>query len=425
MAFDPTNPAKEHRGPSLRGRPQLQRRDVLRGGLWLSLGASLAPVLSACGNSSEVAVTSSYPLARPNNPVTLPITESNPPIADNVSPETGGIFKILNYDQYMAPSVKNDFGDKYNVEVQVTPYNNYDEMLSKITAPGATFDLVFPDPTLLSRMVYNEIIQPFNKSYLPNIRNTWPEYLDPWYDQKAQYTAPYTVYTTGIGYRTDSNVDPSEGYKMLWNSAYAGKTSVLDDSRESLAMAMLAWDITTDINTDNLDYINAAKDKLIELIDLVGIKTSVSSYAKIPNGDFNVAQAWSGEMIAAQGYLPKGQTADVLGYWVPESSANRVITNDCMCIPKSAKKPMLAHTMINALLDNDISLQNFAWNGYQPPLTKLSAQYLIDQGYIPENLTSTVVVREDFSKGYTFYEVDPAVENQWLAAFQEFQSSGG
>ena len=43
---------------------------------------------------------------------------------------------------------------------------------------------------------------------------------------------------------------------------------------------------------------------------------------------------------------------------------------------------MLAHTFINDLLDNEIAEKNFNWNGYQPPLTKLDAEYLIDQGYI-------------------------------------------
>ena len=47
---------------------------------------------------------------------------------------------------------------------------------------------------------------------------------------------------------------------------------ILDDSGEALGMAMLAWDITRDINTADPECINAAKDKLIELIDLVGVK---------------------------------------------------------------------------------------------------------------------------------------------------------
>ena len=62
-------------------------------------------------------------------------------------------------------------------------------------------------------------------------------------------------------------------------------------------------------------------------------------------------------------------------------------------------------TTLPNLLDNDIALRNFGWNGYQPPLNKLSARYLIDQGYIPENLMSAVVVPQDFDRGLTFYEV--------------------
>lgn len=425
MSFDPRNPANPHRKPSVGRLPQMRRRDVLRGGLWLSLGATAAPLLSACSSGSDQPVAGDYPLARPDSPVTLPINDSNPPIADGLPPETGGELKILNYNQYMAPSVMRDFGEKHGVEVQVTPFSNYDEMLTRISAPGANFDMVFPDPSVLSRMVFNELIQPFNKSYIANIANTWPEYQDPWYDQEARYTAPYTVYTTGIGYRADRGVDPSAGYKMLWNTDYAGKVSVLDDARESLAMAMLAWDISDDINTGNSEYINAAKDKLIELTDLVAVKTGVSGYAKIPEGVFTVGQCWSGDMMAGQYYLPQGETPEVLGYWVPESSADRVTTNDCMCIPKSSEKPVLAHMMINALLDNDISLQNLSWNGYQPPLTKLSPQFLIAEGFIPENLTNAVVLPADFKDGLAFYEVTPAIENQWLAAFQEFQASSG
>ena len=50
---------------------------------------------------------------------------------------------------------------------------------------------------------------------------------------------PYTVYTTGVGYRADLVTDPSEGYKMLWNPEYAGKMGMLDDAGEALGMSML------------------------------------------------------------------------------------------------------------------------------------------------------------------------------------------
>ncbi len=197
-----------------------------------------------------------YPLARPDSPVTLPIKDSNPPIDDGLDPETGGAFKILNYDQYMAPGIMKAFGEEHGVEVQVTPYANYDEMLAKIRASGESFDLVFPGPSVLSKMVYAELLQPLNHSYVPNLTNLWPEYQDPWYDQEARYTVPYTIYGTGVFYRADrvSSV-PENGYDLIWDEQYSGKVYLLDDMQEAIGMSLLRNDITTDINTSDPDLV--------------------------------------------------------------------------------------------------------------------------------------------------------------------------
>ena len=422
MDFDPTDPALRGRRP----RPQLSRRDVLRGGLWLSIGLGAGPWLAACSSNSGTQAQSGaapYPLARPDKPVTLPLKDSNPPIDDGLSPESGGTFNILNYDQYMAPGVMKKFGQDHGVSVQVTPYSNYDEMLAKIRAPGESFDLVFPGPSVLSKMVYTELLQPLNHSYVPNLENVWPEYQDPWYDRGSRYTVPYTTYGTGVLYRADRVSDvPANGYDLLWDKQYAGKVYLLDDMQEAIGMSLLRNDITTDINTSNPDYVQKATDSLIELIDLVNIKTNVNAYSEVPEGTATIHQAWSGDAIAGQYYLPKGVSTDVLGYWRPDDPSQRVIGSDNIAIPKSAKKPVLAHLFINDLLDNKISLWNFGWNGYQPPLTKLSAPYLIDQGYIPDNLMNAVVVPKDFASGLTFYETSPSTEALWRTSWSQFKA---
>ena len=165
-----------------------------------------------------------------------------------------------------------------------------------------------------------------------------------------------------------------------------------------------------------------ATDSLIDLIDAVKVKTSVSAYSLIPEGTATVHQAWSGDMVAGQYYLPKGVSTDVLAYWRPEANADRVTGNDIIAVPKSAEKPVLGHLMINDLLDNDISLKNFGWNGYQPPITKLSPQFLIDEGYIPPNLEHAVVLPADFADGLTFYEVSPSTEALWRTSWAEFKA---
>lgn len=421
-----TIPSLNDSVPNLRRPHGLKRREVLAGGLWLGAGVSAAPLLTACAGSDDSALSASdYPLAMRDNPVELPIFDDNPSIADGLTPEDADVLRVLNYPDYIAPGIKKEFGEMYGLEVQVTPVSNLDEMLQKLSAPGAAFDLVFPNPRVMSRMVHGKLLQPLNLTYVPNLSNAWPEYQDPWYDRGARYSVPYTVYTTGVGYRADLVNNPEIGYQLIWDAQYKGKVGVIDDANESLAMAMLAFDIGDgDINTDNLDYINVAKDKLIELIDLVGVRVGITQYETIANGRFTVHQAWSGDMISARYYLPPDETTDVLGYWRPEEKSEVVIGIDNIAIPRSSPSPVLAHTFLSYILDNDVAEKNFSWNGYQPPLTKLDAEYLIAQDYISANLTSALVVPEDFTSGKSFYEQPPAVDNMWLAAFQEFQGGG-
>ena len=49
----------------------------------------------------------------------------------------------------------------------------------------------------MGQLVEGKLIQPVNHSYIPNISQAWPDFTNPFYDGKWQYTVPYTIYTTG------------------------------------------------------------------------------------------------------------------------------------------------------------------------------------------------------------------------------------
>ena len=406
-------------------RPGIDRRTFLRRSAFGAAAVTLGPsLLAACGGDDGGGGGGggeAVALSRPDNPVTLPTFDDIPMIADGLDPEAGPL-KIYNYAEYIAPRTLRGFREEYGVEVEVTPYNNYDQMIAKLQEPGAEYDVVFPGPTVLSKMVYGEVIQPLNQSYLPNMENLWPEYKDPWYDKGAQYTVPYTVYTTGIGYRADIVTDlPDPGYDVLWDPAYNGKAALLDDYGEAISMSILRNGLGS-VNTDDQTIVAKAVDSLIELIELVNIKVSITGYRSIPEGEYTVSQSWSGDLLAARWYLPKGESLDVLGYWVPEEVSQRVIGNDVLAIPKSATKPVLSHLFLNTLLDNDVSEKNFNWNGYQPPLTKISVPYAIDQGYIVESLSSAIVLPEDFQSGIVQVEQPPSVESMWRNEWARFKA---
>jgi len=390
--------------------------------------AGLSPLLAACGGGDDgggPVGAGGIPLARPDNPVKLPLFDDNAPIASGLQPEKGSL-RIYIWADYIWKKKLKEFGKEYGVEVEVTTFTTMDEAIAKLSTGAVAFDVFFPQVDRLGRMAVGKTMQPLNKDYLPNLnRNVWPVLQDPFYDQGSLYTVPYTIFTTGIGFRRDK-VEPAPGdrpnpYDIFGETAYKGKTYLLDDGREALAMALLRRGIT-DLNTENPATIAKAKNDLLGLIDRVNLKIAYDDYVKIPEGTSWVHQAWSGDMVAAQNYLPEGTSADVLGYWYPPQGGG-AITNDTMVVLRGAKKPVLAHHFINFMLDEKHGYENFAqWTGYQPPFVSIQPDRLVSDGVIPANLRAAVVRESDFKKGYPLLELSPAGAVLWQNAWAEIKA---
>jgi spermidine/putrescine transport system substrate-binding protein len=379
------------------------RRQLVGGsarvGLALACGA---PLLQACGNSGG---SSSKPASS---------------IKDGLTPEAGPL-RIFNYDAYVSPDVVSAFEAKYGVKVEITTFTTDDEAITKLASGAVDVDLHQSAATsTLYKLVGSKLIQPLNKSYLTNVGNVVASLSDPYYDKGAVYSVPYTVFGTGIGFRADK-VDPaSVSWETLWNPAYKGVTSVLDDVREGLAMTMMRKGLT-DVNTKDPAVIKQAGADLGELTNLMNIKVDIQGYTTVPEGSTTVAHTWSGDMLTAVGYLPEGTKADVLGYWQPDPA---VINNDVMCVLTKAKSPVLAHLFINYLLDKTNAQLNFTFVGYQPAIQGLGAQELIDAGLVPENLRTCVLSSEQIGKGYRYLPLSADTETLWNDAWSKFRAGG-
>ena len=193
------------------------RREFLRrsGGAAIGLGSASA-ILAACSNSTNAAGGGTsgagaqpvgpggLPLARPDKRVTLPIYSDNKPIESGLQPETGGTFNVFNYPDYIYGSLLKEFGKKYDVNVQVTPFDDISSGIARLASGAVSPDVTEMTPDNLDQVVAGKLIQPLNLDYIPNLKkNVWPELVSPFYDVGSQYGVPYTVYTTGIAWRTD------------------------------------------------------------------------------------------------------------------------------------------------------------------------------------------------------------------------------
>jgi spermidine/putrescine transport system substrate-binding protein len=422
----------------------MSRRDFLvrAGGAAVAM-PSLAAILAACqkpgttsgggggatgGGTTGAVDPGEIPIASPNNPVELPLLRD--PIPTDTPIEAGATLQVYNWDAYFYKAVLKAFEDEYDVKVEWTTFNNMEEGIQKLVAGQVTADVFFPTTDYIRRLVASDNLQPLNLELIPNLASTvWPVFSDPgpWYDLGAHYTVPYVIYTTGVAYRRD-RVDDADaaamGYEAFFDPRFENAVAYYDSYRDAIGMMLLRNGIT-DPDSDDAAAIDNAKNAILQMINDNGARLSINgTYAKLPEGEFTVSQAWSGDIVGAKYYLPKGTSEDVLGYWYPEDKKG-LIGNDTIAIPSDAPHPRLAHEFVNFLLDEKWGYENFAqWNGYQPPFKSIEPDRLIDEGVVSPSLSLAVLGEENFTQGYIQSELTPEADALWLAAWNEILAGG-
>jgi spermidine/putrescine transport system substrate-binding protein len=411
--------------PPTHSRREFLRRAAAAGIVLPSMGAILAACRDSStdtGGPSPSTGEGGIALATPDRPVTLPLYDDVPGIDDGLTQEAGPL-RIYNWNDYIYKKVIKQFKAEFGVEVEYTQFAGMAEAMNKVQNETIQWDLFFPTVENVAKLVAAKRVQPWNHTYITNLPNVWANFQDPWYDQGAQYTMPYLTWKTGIGYRTDFVDDPASydvPFDIFWDTKYAGKVGVLDEYRETIGMALLRNGGSDFSSTDQAE-VAAAVDSLVELIDLVNVEIGPGDYQKLAEGTNHLRYSWSGNMNYAQYYLPKGTDASVLGYYYPPDGGWEV-ANDVIVVNNGAESPVLAHLFVNFLMDKGVSLTNFGYEGFQPPLAGVDRQEFLDAGYIPPNLENTLVSEEDFAQGQPVLPLSPQDDQVYQDEWARFKA---
>lgn len=413
----------------------MNRRQFLRRSAVLTAGLpSAAAILAACskpGTGSPVPSGSRNPFEdppSPQNPVKWPLFQEA--IPDDTPIETDVTLQVYNWGYYLWPALFRRFEDQYkqyNVKVELTSFTNEEEAVQKLQSGAITPDVTVPTVYVVGQQIVSKLLQPINHNLIPNLtKNCWDQFQNPWYDQEWQYTVPYVVWTTGIGYRRDHIPDElvaKDGYAILWDTKYKGKVAFYDTVQNAIAMSLLKNGYT-DVNTADADAIEVAKEDLIKLVTDSNARIANDDYSTVPADQIWTTQSWSGDMVAAKLYLPKDTSSDVLGYWYP-SEGGGVVGNDIMSIPASAEHPRLAHEFLNFMLDETNAFENFTnYTGFQPPQRSLDPSTLLP-AHVPASLSAAVVSEADLANGQYLTSLPPDINALWTKAWDEIKAGAG
>ncbi|MCI0425511.1 MAG: spermidine/putrescine ABC transporter substrate-binding protein [Actinobacteria bacterium] len=419
-----------------RGRRQVYtRRDFLQRATLLGVTSAALPGFLAACLRRESGETADLIIGTPASPVEQPLFDDNPAIESGLPPEAGPLL-LYNWEDYINPEIIPLASDALGVEIQETTFLNEEVALAALASGEVQYDVWFPTSQRVPVAVAAQFVQPLNHDYLPNLAaNVWPQLADPYYDRGSRYTAPYVLYSTGIGYRIDlMDAADLEGlanpWEIFWNPKYRGQMGVLDSFTDTIAMALFRNGVADPSQATEAD-LEAAGDALLEALEATDIRPSIDgSYSGIPEGRFAIHHAWSGDLVNSAYYWPDNNDLGTARYLWPAksegSTVNGPISNDTMAVLKGSEHPVLAHMFIDFMLDADNALTNFSWVGYQPPQNTLTPEYLISEGWAADYLEPALVVPGDFELDSVWVQgpLDAETETLWSDQWTRYSSGG-
>lgn len=248
------------------------------------------------------------------------------------------------WTEYIPQDMIDCFEMVYGIEVNRDEYSSNEEMYAKISAGGASYDLVQPTDYIVSLMIRQELLEKLDKSKLPNLENLDPNYLNLEFDPNNEYTLPYQAGTDAIVFNSDTVENPPASWADLWKPEYAGRMVFLDDSRAVIGLTLLT--LGYDVNSTDPAQLEEAKNKLAELVPGIKIFDSDSPKTALIGGDADLGLTWTGEAFLAQQEVP------AIDYVYPTEGA--IVWQDTNAIPAGAPHLDAAYAWLNYTMQGDV-----------------------------------------------------------------------
>ena len=260
------------------------------------------------------------------------------------------VLNIYSWADYFDPQVLAEFEKANNCRVNYDVYSNNEELLAKMQAGGAQFDIIQPSDYMVTTMIQLNMLEKLDHSKLPNVQ---PNLIDslkhPAYDQKLEFAIPYVWGITGIAYNKKYVKDPITSWADLWKPEYKGHIILLNDNREVFSLALKKMGKSNN-STD-------PKDVEAAFNDLKKLNANVLAYDTENNKQKMIAEeAWIAHMWSGDASFCNFDNSNIT-FCVPKEGT--LIWADNMAIPKGAKNKELAMKFLNYIYDPKVSARNF------------------------------------------------------------------
>ncbi len=310
---------------------------------------------------------------------------------------------IYNWSEYIDPEIYEEFEQEFSVKVIEDTFSSNEDLLAKLQAGATGYDIIVPSDYMVAIMIELDLLAEINYDNIPNFENIDAKFKDPPYDPGNKYSVPYQWGTTGIGYNADLFEEAPDSWSYIFDekmvSEYAGKMTMLNDSREVIGAALKYLGYS--LNSTNEQELEEAKQLLLKQKEWVSSYDSDAFGDLIASGDAVIGHGWSG------GYFMAALEAPHVWYVIPKEGG--VIWTDNLAIPKTAPSQYTAEVFIDYLLRPEVGakITNFTWYGSPNKASEefIDAEILEEPGiYPPPEVMDRLEFLRDVGEATVIYD---------------------
>jgi spermidine/putrescine-binding protein len=317
---------------------------------------------------------------------------------------------LYTWAEMFPPEILEGFEKQTGTRINYVNFDTGETMLARLqAAKGGDYDLIIADDYILKMLIDEKLAQKIDKSKIFNYANINPLYQKQFYDPDDAYTIPYGAGVQTIVYDPQRVNISITGYADLWNPSLENSVGVISSFRVINGMALKV--LGQSYNTNDLDLINAAGEKLLQLAPNV----------RLIQDDHLEDQLISGEIAAAVMYtsqvtLAKMEKPELAVVFPTEGIGFGIMA---ACIPARAPNPLAALAFLDYILDAERGAACFEYIGYY-------STYAASDSFIAPEYKPFLTLPDGFNVNMEMIQnVSPEAEEAHNLIWTKFKAAAG
>jgi len=321
--------------------------------------------------------------------------------------EEKGSLNLYTWDGMFPQEVLDGFEQETGYTINFSHFDYDEDMLAKLEeTEGGDYDLVIADDYIIEVVIAEGLSQKLDSSRLKNYGNLNPVYMSQFYDPDNEYTVPYGAGIPLIVYDPALTEVEITGYEDLWNPKLEDNIALTANYRVINGITLKT--LGESFNTNDLNVIQTAGDKLLELAPNVRVINDNNTQDFILSGEVAAGFLYSSQVVAAAMANPELKIVypkEGLGFGIMAAF-----------IPSKAPNADAAYAFLDYINEPENAAKCFEYIGYY--CTNKAADALIS-----EEMKTFLVLPEDAAEGEIIQNISQEAEDLHAKIWTEFKNA--